>query len=264
MISCVRAGPTTDDRAGEDAAALAARVRGIPEPRLRITAAAEALELPPGQAVALIDRLVALGGEERSGHRAALDAVLRVLADAGQLGYERRAELYAAAIEAGLAEVALLLMDAAPPAPGTEELERGAGEERPLAPRGRPLTLGERKALARGHRRELLLQLVRDPHPDVIAVLLENPRLTEPDVVRLASRRPMLPGGLAAIADSERWRGRPAVRRALVLNPCTPVPLAARLVTTLGDAELRAVARDPSLPGLLRAHAAGVLARRRA
>ena len=59
--------------------------------------------------------------------------------------------------------------------------------------RGRPLTLGERKSLARRPDRAMLDRLLHDPHPDVIRRLLRNPRLTEDDVVRLAARRPGRP-----------------------------------------------------------------------
>ncbi len=243
---------------------LAARMSAIVEPPMRAAAMAEVLAGGPAEAVArLIGELIAGAGDAVSGHRMALDAVLLVLADPTRLEYERRAELYAAAVGAGLDEVALLLLDAAPVLPSTDVLERELGAERPLTPNGRPLALGERKSLARSHRRDLLMEVMRDPHPDVIAVLVDNPHLTESDVLRLASRRPMLPDALAAIAASHRWRARPSVRRALVLNPYTALPLAARLSTTLSDADLHRVSLDPSLYGRLRSHAGGILALRR-
>ncbi len=245
--------------------ALAARMTAIVEPPMRAAAMAEVMAAGPAEPVVrLLGELIARSGDAISGHRLALDAVLLVLADPARLEYERRAELYAAAVGAGLDEVALLLIDAAPVLPSTQRLERELGAERPLIPDGRPLPLGERKSLARSHRRDLLMHVLRDPHPDVIAVLVDNPHLTESDVLRLASRRPMLPDALAAIAASHRWRPRPRVRRALVLNPYTPLPLAARLATTLSDADLQRVSLDPSLYGRLRSHAGGILALRRA
>ncbi|HKE14490.1 MAG TPA: hypothetical protein VKB80_06485 [Kofleriaceae bacterium] len=245
--------------------ALAARMSAIVEVPMRAASMAEVLASEPADAIAhMVGDLIAHAGDAASAQRLALDALLVVLADATRLGYERRAELYAAAVEAGQPEVALLLFDAAPLAPSAEALEQHLGDERPLTPTGRPLSLGERKALARSHRRDLLLQLMRDPHPDVVAVLIDNPHMTEADVLRLASRRPMLPAALAAIAASHRWRARSRVRRALVLNPFTPLPLAARLVTTLADRDLLGVAGDPALDERLRRHAGAIAARRRA
>jgi hypothetical protein len=257
--------PESPALAGLSASALAARMSAIVEPPMRVAAMAEALAEGPAEVTAcLVGELIARAADATSGYRLALDAILLVLSDAARLAYERRAELYAAAVEAGQPEVALMLLDAAPHDPGTEVLERQLGAERPLVPTGRPLTLGERKSLARTHRRDLLLQLLRDPHPDVIAVLLDNPHLTESDVLRLASRRPMLPAALATISASRRWRARPRVRRALVLNPFTAIPLAAQLSTTLSDADLHSVHHDPALHERLRDHARGILARRRA
>ena len=231
---------------------------------MRVAAMTEVMaDGPPGAMVRVVGDLIARAGDATSAHRLALDAVLLVLSDGSRLEYERRAELYAAAVEADRPEVALLLLDAMPTVPGTERLERQLGSELPLTPTGRALTLGERKSMARGHRRDLLLQLVRDPHPDVIAVLLDNPCLTEGDVLQLAARRPMLPAALAVIAAAHRWRARSRIRRALVLNPFTAVPLAARLITTLSDADLHRALRDPSLNQRLRDHAGRVLALRR-
>ena len=236
----------------------------IVEPLMRVAAMKEVMaEGPPEAMVHLVGDLIARGGDATSGHRLALDAVLLVLSDGSRLEYDRRTELYAAAVEAGHPEVALLLFDGAPVVPGTERLERQVGSEQPLTPTGRPLTLGERKSMARGRRRDLLLQLVRDPHPDVIAILLDNPHLTESDVLKLATRRPMLPAALATIAASHRWRARSRIRRALVLNPFTALPLAARLMTTLSDADLHDAFRDPALDERLRDHAGRILALRR-
>lgn len=244
--------------------ALAARMSALLEPAMRAAAIAELLvDAPSEEVIHLLGGLIAQSGDAVSGHRLALDALLLVLADPDRIDYERRAELYAAAVEAGLPEVAMLFLDAAPRVPGTELLERQLDAERPVAPGGRPLSLGERKSLARSHRRDLLMQLLRDPHPDVIAVVVDNPHLTESDVLRLASRRPMLPASLAVIAACHRWRARSRVRRALVLNPFTPMQLAAQLATTLSDADLHRVHTDPSLADPLRRHASGILALRR-
>jgi hypothetical protein len=244
---------------------VAAHIQVLAEPVMRASAMAEMLAAGPAEVVVqLVKDLIGQAIDTASAPRLALDALVLVLSDGSRLGYDRRAELYAAAVEAGLPEVALLLLDAAPPLPGAEKLKRELGQERAVTPGGRPLALGERKALARAHRRDVLLHLMRDPHPDVIAVLIDNPHLTESDVLRLASRRPMLPAALAAIAASDRWRARLRVRCALVLNPFTPLPLAARLAITLGEGDLRRVAMDPALDERLRRHASRVLELRRA
>ncbi len=118
---------------------------------------------------------------------------------------------------------------------------------------GRPLTLGERKSLARKPDRHLLERLVADPHPDVIARLLVNPRLTEDDVVRLVSRRPGRPEILTEIARSARWGHSARVRMALVLHPDTPPDVSAPITGLLVRQELRYVATSTRVPASVRA-----------
>ncbi|WP_146653889.1 hypothetical protein [Labilithrix luteola] len=128
--------------------------------------------------------------------------------------------------------------------------------------RGRPLTLGERKSLARRPDRDMLERLLRDPHPDVIRQLLVNPRLTEDDVLRMAARRPSRPDVLSEIARSSRWAHRPRLRMALVLNPDTPLEIAGPILGLLLRHELRLVATSPTVAPAVRALALEHLQRR--
>jgi hypothetical protein len=134
-----------------------------------------------------------------------------------------------------------------------------AGEDKlrqdkvPFDGRGRPLTLGERKSLARRPDRDTMQRLIADPHPDVIHRLLRNPRVLEDDVVRLAARRPGRREVLAEIARSTKWVHRPRVRMALVLNPATPPEIAARIAGLLLRPELAFVAGSPYVPAAVRA-----------
>jgi hypothetical protein len=119
--------------------------------------------------------------------------------------------------------------------------------------RGRQLTLGERKSLARRPDRETMQRLLRDPHPDVIRQLLSSPKVTEEDVLSLASRRPCRPDVLAQIARTPRWTHRPRIRMALVLNPDTPPEATSPLVGLLVRQELRLVATSTTVAPALRA-----------
>jgi hypothetical protein len=138
-------------------------------------------------------------------------------------------------------------------------LARPTGEEKlrqdkvPFDGRGRPLTLGERKSLARRPDRDTMQRLIADPHPDVIHRLLCNPRVLEDDVVRLAARRPGRREVLAEIARSTKWVHRPRVRMALVLNPATPADIAVRIAGLLLRPELELVAGAPHVPPAVRA-----------
>jgi hypothetical protein len=117
---------------------------------------------------------------------------------------------------------------------------------------GRPLTLGERKSLARRRDRQLLARVLRDPHPDVIRVLLSNPALTEPDVVRLCARRPIVPEVIREVFRSPRWMVRYAVRLAIAKNPYTPLDVALSVVPHLAAQDAREIAASAELQGDLR------------
>ncbi len=140
------------------------------------------------------------------------------------------------------------------PPPSRAVSEVDPGEPRvPEYVKGRTLTLGERKSLARKPDRASIDRLLRDPHPVVIRRLLENPRVTEDDVVRLAARRPALPDVLVEIARTPAWLHRARVRLALILNPDTPPEVAAPLAGLLVRQELHLVAEAACVPPHVRA-----------
>lgn len=128
--------------------------------------------------------------------------------------------------------------------------------------RGRELTVGERRSLARMPNRRAFEKLLVDPHPLVIRQLLENPRLTEDDVIRLVTRRPVRPEAVTAIARSERWLKRPRVRLAILLNPGSPPDVAMPLLATCTRRELLEILHGTDTSKVLRATARELFARR--
>lgn len=126
---------------------------------------------------------------------------------------------------------------------------------------GRPVSLGERKSLARRRDRHLLARVIADPHPDVIRLLLGNPMMVEADIVRLAARRPISPDVAREIAGSPRWMVRYAVQVALARNPGTPRDVALWVVPLLRPRELAELALDATLSPVVREAAARARAR---
>jgi hypothetical protein len=142
------------------------------------------------------------------------------------------------------------LFAAAPPRrehAGLDEIEAG----RP-APDSAPL--GTRKSLARRPHPATVERMLREQHPQVVRNLLDNPRLTEELVVKMASLRPTSADVLAEIGTHRIWSARTAVRRALVFNPFTPPRLAHAFLPLLMVGEVVDVCLSPSLhPSLGRA-----------
>jgi hypothetical protein len=194
---------------------------------------------------ALVELLAELAaGAERgsSKHRDLLQTLFVALA-APSLHPLRR-DAAARADDGGELEIARVL---AVPSPRTEPAgvaePRGAHDARG----GRPLTLGERKSLARGRDRQALARALRDPHPGVTRILLENPSLTEDDVVRLCATRPIAPETLREVFQQRRWSARYGVQLALVKNPACPLDVAVQLASQLRRKDAREVAAAEDL-----------------
>ena len=250
-------------------ASLADKMKAIREPRMRCTAMARELSRAASDEGSIADSTVraidtALAAIQRGDldYIVVADALAAALATPGLVSYEVRAALYVAAKRAGHAGVARLFFEASPSTLDGRLLEKQLAAERPLHPRGRTYTLGERKTMARTHQRTLLLQMLADPHPQVVERLLENPHITERDVLVMASRRPSVPDSLILIARCDRWRKRYSVRRAIVLNPHTPAHLAIRLLVMLRHKDQQLVAADGNLAGTVRDQARDLIALR--
>ena len=88
--------------------------------------------------------------------------------------------------------------------------------------------------------RALLLQ---DNDPRVLLSLLRNPRLTVDEVVRLAKSSFINFQIADVIMKATQWMASLDVRVGLVHNPKTPPAFALRILPTLPDSEVRAIAR---------------------
>lgn len=117
------------------------------------------------------------------------------------------------------------------------------------------MRLGERMSLAKRATPSVLRPLLDDKERRVVQAALRNPRLREDDLVA-ALRAPSASRALvSAIPAVPRWKGSYAVRRALVLHPRTPLPLALAQVTDLRPPDQRRIARTEGVHPLLRAAA---------
>ncbi|MCB9727003.1 MAG: hypothetical protein H6744_05965 [Deltaproteobacteria bacterium] len=159
----------------------------------------------------------------------------------GELPYDVLGELYRAAVDLGFDEMRHLLIG------GDVSHKRASDGEFPRDEVLESLTLGERKAKARTYDAQMLARLVYDSDPHVVRILLSNPRVTEALVLKLAARRPNRGVMLHEIAMAPRWLARPAIQRALMLNPYSPVRLTVTLLPLLAPHELNEVCEDKSL-----------------
>lgn len=186
----------------------------------------------------------------------------------GELPYERLVELYGIARKAGLGRVAARFLGHV--SPGEDEpVQRRLDEDGapmaapPVENRHFDAAPGLRIAAARGRDRQVLDRLMHDRDLRVVTALLDNPRIVERDVVRIAAMRPTTADILQAIAAHPRWASRAQVRRALVFNPATPFPLARQLLPAMLRQDLDFLAGSPMLAEPLRHEARLLLSRAR-
>jgi hypothetical protein len=243
----------------DDAARLAGRLASLTDPELRIAFVRnEMLALDPRALCALALHTASRAEAGDPAHRDLWLAIVVALIDPRCA--RLRAEAARQARSSGMLDVAHVLETTVPEGTGGGRAgpERDASGHEQEAHRvpdfgvGRTLTLGERKSLARRPTRDLLARVMRDPHPDVIRILLGNPRIVEDDVVRLCARRPIPPEVLREVFRNPRWIVRYRVRLALVKNPYTPLDLALSLTAGLTVRDAQEIAEMTGLPVTLR------------
>ncbi len=114
------------------------------------------------------------------------------------------------------------------------------------------VTLGERKSFAKRLDRKMVERLLKDPTPDVIRILLLNPRLFESDVIALGARRPNFAPVLLEIYNSYRWKNNRRIRTTLVRNPYCFPGLSIKLTYLLPKTELVQVRNDTEIHPVIR------------
>lgn len=169
------------------------------------------------------------------------------------LGLEKMSDIYIAARNRGYDNVVRLLMN--PPPKGKKYSEYDFVEGQAT----HDITLGEKRSLAKGLDKDTLDRIIYDEDPIVIKNLLSNPRITERDVLKVASKRPIKPEILKVIFESKKWFSRYVIKRALVLNPFTPTGIALGLINFMQYKDLRLIRSSKYLHKELRASARDLL-----
>ncbi|MDD9944998.1 MAG: hypothetical protein OXU20_28405 [Myxococcales bacterium] len=224
---------------------LARRIRKVRDMAVRAGYLRKMLREMPSERVAEVFVLAVHGAESRDpDHTDLLQCISLALADDACAPLREAVRRH------------LLAGDQAAPAalltpPALEPEQEEAAFQVPDFGAGRPLALGERKSLARRRDRDLLARVLRDPHPDVIRIVLLNPTVTENDVLRLSSRRPVRAEVLREVFRSPRWIVRYPIKLALTLNPYAPLDVRLQLAPHLTTPDAERVLGGANLPHAL-------------
>lgn len=222
------------------------KFRGVAERTFRRTVLREGLDgFDDASLIAILHRLEARAHNGEADCRWMCTELAVTPSVVSELPYARRTELYAAARDAGYREVAARFLGA----------RRHPTAKKPVENPHVELTPGERTSAARTTDRLLIDRLLHDRDPRVIRALLDNPRVVERDVIKIAALRPTAPEVLTTIANHDRWSQNYRVRKSLAFNPCSPTPLARQLLRTLLRQDLLALRDSGALAPELRADA---------
>lgn len=162
----------------------------------------------------------------------------QVIAAVGEL---KSRLIYLSALELGLKRVSRFFTDLPPHKKGFSGYDTEEDGKMEL------ITLGERRAMAKGWVKDKLDRLLSDPDPIVIANILNNSKITEKEIVKIASKRPNSPNILRLISTHKRWGTRYVIKKALVQNPYTPPRISLGLLEFLFSQDLKEVATDGGL-----------------
>jgi len=123
-------------------------------------------------------------------------------------------------------------------------------------PRGAKITLA-RRATGR-----VAAALLGAEDRELIRAALDNPFLTEANLVRVLTREDLPPPAVELIATHEKWSCRYHLRLALIRNPLTPLARVLAFIPDLALTDLRAICLDRRTPDHARKYILGHCAQR--
>ena len=124
------------------------------------------------------------------------------------------------------------------------------------------MTVGERIKLALKGNRDARMILIRDPNRLIQRFVLQNPRITEDEVIMVARNRNLDVELLRKIGDHKHWTRNYQVKLALVSNPKAPLATALHFVSSLMERDIRLLAKSKNVSQTVAAQARRILLQR--
>src|SRR2546429_1237474 len=140
------------------------------------------------------------------------------------------------------------------------ELKRSAEEQ--LLARLPQLPLGQKITLARRGPARVAGALLADGHAQVISIVLDNPYMTEAQILRALSREKLPVAVIPAIVRHPKWSITYNVRLALVRHPSAPLATILSYLPELTVSDLRELAAPGIVPESLRKYLQAEVQRR--
>ena len=216
-------------------------LRAVPDAAMRSHILAEKVQtLPALQAAELLQAIIVGASRHKGPYCLLLDAFSVPLLTQ-RMGNRFMSDLYATARDQGFEELVSLL--SRPDASRAADQEPGPQDDLPA---------GVRMSRAKTLNRNELARMLADTDPRVIRTLLQNPALTDSDVLKLCSRRPAAADVQREVFKSKKWSSRYHVKKALICNPYTPTDLGLKILHFLLAQDVLFVAQSLDLHPALR------------
>ena len=124
------------------------------------------------------------------------------------------------------------------------------------------LPLGQKITLARRGPARLGGALLAEGHAQLVSIVLDNPYLTEAQVLKALSREKLPPAVVQTLAHHRKWSLCYNVRLALVRNPASPLSAVLAFLPELTVSDLRELASPGIVPESLRKYLQAEVQRR--
>jgi hypothetical protein len=111
------------------------------------------------------------------------------------------------------------------------------------------MKIAEKLKLALRGNKDARAILIRDASRLIRRFVMQNPRLSDAEVIAIARNRSSDEELLRVIVEHRDWMRNYQVRLALATNPKTPLAVALKQLPTLGERDLRMLAKSRNVPG---------------
>ena len=113
------------------------------------------------------------------------------------------------------------------------------------------MTVADKMKLALKGNNEARGLLIKDSNKIVNSSVLKNPKVTDEEIIRLTASKGTSEDLLRQVARNKEWMKISQIKKNLVTNPKTPLPISMKLVRFLDKKSLEKVGNSKNIPNAL-------------
>lgn len=113
------------------------------------------------------------------------------------------------------------------------------------------MTMAQKLKLALSGNKAARELLVKDPNKIIAVSVLKNPRVTEEEVQKVTASKGTSDDLLRQVSRNKEWMKSHTIRVGLLSNPKTPLAISLKLLDTVFEKDLQAVAKSKNIPSVL-------------